>query len=322
MERHPDEAETALAAMWANELGGRLVAKLLDELYGSEKPLREEPDLSEASEQKFVAFGKTKLEHRAWRQREVKLLRFTQLQYLTWSINQDHPRFATNTTDEDEPEYLPIGTKPIREPDIKLQELDAEITDWYLQKEKETTFEVPAEIKASALPHEPDSVTYMRWKHQFPQSEEVQKPNTTDNAESAKQTEAAGDKEEWRFISTDDLEGETLNDDQASTLIYKWLLKAGGGKTRHTPSNIKKSLKDAQCEASRVSRQNGRKLPIRLRKESSYYFDHFAMTQIAPIGRPKVGGSSSTYKLIKASILAKDTIEQTPDSPSGEPPQG
>jgi hypothetical protein len=322
MERHPNEAETALAAMWANELGGRLMAKLLDELYGSKKPLREEPDLFEASEQKFVAFGKTKLEHRAWRQREVKLLRFTQLEYLTWSINQDHPRFTTDATDEGEPEYLPIGTKPIREPDITLQELDAEITEWYLQKEKETTFEVPAEIKASALRHEPDSVTYMRWMYAFPRSDEAPKPKTIDKVESDKQKEAIGGEEEWRFISADDLEGENLNDEQASALIHKWLLEAGEGKTRHKPSDIKNSLKNAQCEASRVSRQNGRKLPVRLRKESSYYFNHFAMTQIAPPGRPRAGGSSSTYKLIKASILAKDTIEQTPDSPSGEPPQG
>jgi hypothetical protein len=318
MERHPDEAETALAAMWANELGGRLNAKLLDELYGSKKPLREEPDLFEASEQKFVAFGKTKLEHRAWRQREVKLLRFTQLHYLTWSINQDHPRFATDATDEDEPEYLPIGQEPIREPDITLQELDAEVTEWYLQKERETSFEVPTEIKNEAHSHEPKSVTYMRWKQQSLQSEAQPKPDISEEQGVEIQRAEIAENEEWRFLSEENLEGDKLSAIEVSSIIHQWLLKQGKGSTIHTLAKIKNALAQAQYDASSASRNCEGRLPVRLRKFSGYYFDCFAMTEIGKRGRPQKGDHGSTYKLIKDSDPTSDPTKPTSDQISDE----
>jgi hypothetical protein len=141
----PDRTQEAIAAMWTNELGGTLMARLLDELHGSKTPLEEEAALYEASKQKFLTAGKTALEHRLWRQKNLKLLRLRYLEHLTWQINPDHPRYKNEEEDE-----LAENWPRLHEPKITLEELDTEVTDWHLLKGMDTAFGFAEELESTA----------------------------------------------------------------------------------------------------------------------------------------------------------------------------
>jgi hypothetical protein len=294
--------ETWVTKAWANELGGRLMAALIDELYGSRQPLRLEPTLFEASKQQFLAHGKTELEHRLWRQNKLKQLRLNYLQELTRQANPGHPRYA-----EDYDEYAQINQlpmPPVVEPEISLEELDAEVTDWYLKRSQE---ELPIPLARKAATETPET------------SREKIEAQNDENTENPRQSKAI--KKHWRLLHAEDLEGEEYNDDQLSELIYQRLLQEGEGKTSHTAAGIKNSIKKAQNEASSISKSNGNWLPVRLRRDSNYFFDEFAMVKVTPQGRPKQGEGSSKYKSIKASALNEGSKDQDKQPVFDEPPQ-
>jgi hypothetical protein len=298
----PEETSTEMWVIkaWANELGGQLMAALIDELYGSKQPLSLEPTLFEASKQQFLAHGKTELEHRLWRQKELKQLRFNYLHELTRQANPGHPRYA-----EDNDEYAQINqlpTPPIVEPKISLEELDAEVTDWYL-KRSQKKLPIP-------LARKPSTETPETSKEQEQNNKYTENPRHIGTM-----------KKNWRLLRAEDLEGEEYNDDQLSELIHQRLLQEGKGKTSHTTAGIKNSIKKAQNEASKFSNSNGKWLPVRLRKESNYFFDEFAIVKIAPQSRPKKGEGSSKYRSIKASLLNAGPKGQDKQPVFDEPPQ-
>lgn len=315
----PDEVSKAVLEMWFQELGGKLKARLLDELYGSKEPLPEEPELFEASKQKFLAAGKTAIEHRVWRQSELKRLRLAYLEHLTWNLNREHPYFSTEEDIDELDAVLPTGQQPIREPNISLYELDEEVTDWYLQKEAKTSSTMPEEIKTATPSNEPAPLADTRGTHGAP--EPVTSATTPSNDNSSPIHHDSG-KDSWRFINNEDLEGEEMDANAVCKIIHKLLLTEGGGKTKHTHDSIKKSLKSAQCDASAASKRHNNRMPVRLRGESAYYFELFAMITIAPRGRLKKGERGTLYKSIKASIWKNDEKENASAEPSCEPLQG
>lgn len=312
-----NEIAKEVAKMWTQELGGVLKVRLIDELYGSKQALHEEPYLFEASKQKFLVAGKTELEHRVWRQREVKLLRLVLLEQLIREVNNSTCNQGWGIDPEDAQAAVQ-GATHFKEPQITLVELDAEVTEWYLHNGRETSFKVPGEVQSSNPLNEPASVSYMKWIYC--------RLNASEDAALAAQNKTANaiqdtHKDEWRFLHFDDLEGDVMNDEEVSMKVHEWLLEAGAGMTKHTPESIKKTVKSAQSEASEASKNNGNRLPVRLRKDSDYYLDRFAMTEIAPVGRPKKGESSSKYRLVKASMWGNDGTIEHPHQASDEPQQ-
>ena len=311
--------QKAIAAMWANELGGPLMARLRDELYGSQKPLLEEPELFEASKQKFLAAGKTAIEHKLWRQRDLKLLRLTYLEHLTWNINRDHPRYA-NERDENEPESLRTGGFPtLNKPRITLGELDAEATIWHLQKEKDTLFKLPEGCRSTALPSDSASVAYMKWELRISTSESTTSREPTCREESIPSKTLEERTKSWRLINQEDLEEERLTAEQ----VRKMIQDKFNVKNQSKRDSIKESLYDAQTSASSFLRNNKTSCPIRLHKDSPYLLQWFAMTKLGRRGRPSKGVdidgySGSLYGLIKGSPFNSSTEGQQPAQTSDE----
>ena len=314
--------QKAITTMWAEELGGPLMARLRDELYGSQKPLLEEPELFEASKQKFLAAGKTALEHRLWRQRDLKLLRLTYLEHLTWNINRDHPRYA-NERDENEPESLRSGGFPtLNKPRITLGELDAEVTSWHLRKEKNTLFKLPEGSNSTALPSDSASVAYMKWELRISASESTTSREPTCREESIPSKTLEECDKSWRLVNEEDLEEERLTAEQVCQMIQDQL----DVKTKSKKDAIKESLNDAQTTASLFSRNNETSCPIRLHKDSPYLLQWFAMTKLGRRGRPSKGVdidgySGSLYGLIKGSPFNGSAEGQKPEVASDEPQQ-
>jgi hypothetical protein len=321
MENELDSMANAIVKMWANQLGGKLYSKLILELCTDPASLPEERLLFKASLRKFLEFGKTKIEHRDWRQNELKLLRLAYLRNLTWSINSNHPmlrNIANSEVDADKLETSP----PLYEPNITLEELDAKVTDWYLLTEKETSFELPEEIKNGNTFRKPQSVIFIEWEHQMNQEDAKKEDDTKTPASHAARGEAPGKIINWRCTKEEDLEGQELDGEDVCKIIYAWLLALGKGGTMHEITTIREALEEAQVDASEAARTHKLTLPIRLRKDSNYYFHSFAMTKIAKRGRPRAGTKrGSTYKLIKGSAPIKAQPGQKPDQTSDEPPQ-
>jgi len=315
-ERH--SLENWVARAWANELGGRLIAALNDELYGSKKPTSLEPMLHKASEEKFIAHGKTKAEHRAWRLRELKELRIFYLKVLTWKINTEHPAFTTNYNEITE--VLECGIPPLTEPEISLEDLDSDITDWYLETERETSFSIPGRT-ASDRRDLPKSIAYMKWQL----SMEDAKPNAIQEQLAQEvislTTHLSQASTNWRFLNEDDVEGEELDEKQVSEQVHRWMLHAAKGGQAKGIDEIIPAVKSAQNEATKESKRYGNRIPVRLRKSSGYYLDQFALVMSAGKGRPPKGGGGSKYKLIKASVLGSEAHRPVLDLPSDEPPQ-
>jgi hypothetical protein len=305
----PDEIQEAVARMWANELGGPLMEKLLDELHGSKTPLQEEPVLFKASEEKFLAAGKTKLEHECWRQQELKPLRIKFLEYQTWMHNREHPRYAN----EEDENFQAGGWPPLYIPGTTIEELDTNVTDWYLKKEKDTLFKLPEGAKSDALPSEPASITYMKWENRMGMSKlEINKASRTSGQNTVKkpQEELSG---KWRLINSEDLEGEELTAEQVRKMIIDLLGLKGVAKQKV----VKDLLEEAQSSASKFSRDNEDIFPVRLHKESEYLLEWFAMTKRGAVGRPSRVGeianyTGSLYRLIQKSPFAKASTRQTP----------
>ena len=312
-------SQKAIAAMWANELGGPLMARLRDELYGSQKPLLEEPELFEASKQKFLAAGKTAIEHKLWRQRDLKLLRLTYLEHLTWNINRDHPRYA-NERDENEPESLRTGGFPtLNKPRITLGELDAEATSWHLEKEKNTLFKLPEGCNSTALPSDSASVAYMKWELRISTSESTTSREPTCREESIPSKTLEERTKSWRLINQEDLEEERLTAEQVCQIIQDQL----NVKNQSKKDSIKESLNDAQTSASSFLRDNKTNCPIRLHKDSPYLLQWFAITKLGRRGRPSKGvgidgHSGSLYGLIKGSPFNSSAEDQQPAQTSDE----
>jgi hypothetical protein len=311
--------QKAIAAMWANELGGPLMARLRDELYGSQKPLLEEPELFEASKQKFLAAGKTAIEHKLWRQRDLKLLRLTYLEHLTWNINRDHPRYA-NERDENEPESLRTGGFPtLNKPRITLGELDAEATSWHLEKEKNTLFKLPEGCNSTALPSDSASVAYMKWELRISTSESTTSREPTCREESIPSKTLEERTKSWRLINQEDLEEERLTAEQ----VRKMIQDKFNVKNQSKRDSIKESLSDAQTSASSFLRNNKTSCPIRLHKDSPYLLQWFAITKLGRRGRPSKGvgidgHSGSLYGLIKGSPFNSSAEDQQPAQTSDE----
>lgn len=307
--------------MWTNQLGGKLYYRLLHDLNDDHGTLTEETVLFKASQKKFFKFGKTELEHRIWRQRELKLLRLTYLRHLTWNVNREHPMFATDEAlgkDADQPET----SLPLNEPNITLEELDKEVTDWYLRSESATSFKVPEDIKAAKTSGQPDSVIFMNWKYQTTEAETKKRKDPQKSEYATGCTGTSPEPEAWRIVKEEELEGQELDGNEVSNIIYEWLLALGGGNTRHNTKTITNAIQEAQVDSSDATRNKGFNLPIRLRKHSSYYLDSFAITSIAPRGRPSEGAKrGSTYKLIRGSAPIRAQSEQKPNQTSCEPPQ-
>ena len=321
MENQLDSTTDAIAQMWCNQLGGSLYYKLILELYTDPASLPEERLLFKASLRKFLGFGKTKIEHRDWRQNELKLLRLAYLRNLTWSINRNRPMFKNIEDSEVDADELETSL-PLNEPDITLEELDAKVTDWYLLTEKETSFELPEEIKNGNTLRKPHSVLFIEWEHQMNQEDAKNEDDTKTPASHAARGEATGKIINWRCTKEEDLEGLELDGEDVCNIIYEWLLALGKGGTMHKITTIREALEEAQVDASEAARTHKLTLPIRLRKDSDYYFHSFAMTRIAKRGRPQAGTKrGSTYKLLKGSAPIKAQSGQKPDQTSDEPPQ-
>lgn len=318
-DRREEGTQKTIATKWADELGGPLMARLRDELYGSLKPLLEEPELFEASKQKFLAAGKTALEHRLWRQRDLKLLRLTYLEHLTWNINRDHPRNA-NERDENEPESVRAGGLPtLNKPRITLGELDAEATSWHLAKEKSTLFELPEGCDSTALPSDSASVAYMKWELRISASESTISREPTRREESIPSKTLEECDKSWRLVNEEDLEEERLTAEQVCKMIQDQF----SVKNKSKKDAIKESLNDAQANASLFSRNNETSCPIRLHKDSPYLLQWFAMTKLGRRGRPSKGVdidiySGSVYRLIKGSPFNSSAEAQQPDLTSDE----
>jgi hypothetical protein len=279
MEAPSDDVLMAAASSWANELGGPLMTRLLDELHGNRAPLEEEAALYEASKQKFLAAGKTALEHRIWRQKNLKLLRLRYLEHLTWKINQDHPRY------KNEEEDALAGNWPrLHEPEITLEELDTEVTDWYLQKGMDTAFGFAEELKSTA------------------------------KATSTVEKQIRESPDAWRFIDEEELEGKGMTAEQVRLMIQS--------QQKIKSESLRDRLEEAQSKASEFSRANGNHLPVRIHRKSEDLLYWFAMTRLGKRGRPPKSESidnytGSWYKLIKGSPFC-DTASQ----PSDEHQQG
>ena len=318
-DQREEGTQKAITTLWADELGGPLMARLRDELYGSQKPLLEEPDLFEASKQKFLAAGKTALEHRLWRQRDLKLLRLTYLEHLTWNINRDHPRYA-NERDENEPESLRTGGFPtLNKPRITLGELDAEATSWHLEKEKNTLFKLPEGCNSTALPSDSASVAYMKWELRISASESTTSREPTCREESIPSKTLKECDKSWWLVNEEDLEEERLTAEQVCQIIQDQL----NVKNQSKKDSIKGSLNDAQTSASSFLRDNKTSCPIRLHKDSPYLLHWFAMTKLGRRGRPSKGVdidgySGSLYGLIKGSPFNSSAEGQQPAQTSDE----
>ena len=313
-----ESIENWVARAWANELGGRLLAALLDELYGSKKPTSLEPMLYKASEKKFIAYGKTKAEHRAWRTRELKELRIFYLQDLTRKINIEHPAFTTYTNESTEiPE---CGMPPINEPNISLKDLDSDITDWYLQTEKETSFSIPAGA-ASEQRNLPKSIAYMKWQLALKNTNQHAAQKSFTQEEIQLTDCQSKESKDWRFLNEDDVEGEEMDEKQVSKQVRRWMLHAAKGGSAKEIEEIIPAIRSAQNEATKESKGHGNRTPVRLRKSSGYYLDQFALVKSAQQGRPRRGEGGSKYKLIKASVLGSEAHRPDLDLPSAAPRQ-
>lgn len=296
MEAPSDDTHKAIAALWANELGGPLMARLLGELHGSKTPLEEEPALFEASKQKFLAAGKTTAEHRIWRQQELKTLRLRHLEHLTWQINQDHPRYKDTGEDE-----LAESWPQLLQPGITLEELDAEVTDWYLQKGMHGISGLPEEKESTAL--QIDTAARTQPASAYEGSGAIKNIWTRAKPQRTFEKDIKEPPETWRFIDAEDLEGEEMTAEEVRKTIQ--------GKLGFNKASIKDRLEEAQSKASEFSRTNGSRLPVRIHKESEYLLQWFAVTKIGKRGRPPKNGkiddyTGSLYRLIKGSPFSEE----------------
>lgn len=99
-------------------------------------------------------------------------------------------------------------------------------------------------------------------------------------------------KSHWRSINEQELTGPELNTTQVCDEILTRLKSKG--ETVETLESIKKNLSQAQYKASRARKNEGLALPLRLARDSSLLFHHYAIKTIGSAGR----SNSSKYQRI------------------------
>jgi len=282
-----------LAKAWANINGGKLWLQAANKLALVKNNKFEEDELLfNASEDKFLKHGETKLEHLQWRQLELHELCERAAFYLTRNINNDDQGEDRLDIDEDIYDIDESHTNSLIEPDIEWAQLEAAVTDWYLSTKKRTSFEVPNPKEANNR-RKYASVRYYEWE----QANENIKTNISITKEEKKPQEDKnistinGDpKPTW-----DDLEIEELNKETASKKIQDWM-KDDKNKISRTLDQIQTALKNRSREASEQNNKGeGEPFPIRLRYSKYYKFNRLAMVDQGDKGR----GNSAIYRVIK-----------------------
>lgn len=112
-------------------------------------------------------------------------------------------------------------------------------------------------------------------------------------ASKAEPTSQAGEPDDWRELTEDDLEEKVLERAGVIDLILSWLQEAG--KSWGDSDSVGSALDEAQIDASAEHREKGRMLPIRLRRDSAFQLHRIALWELGKRGR----GGSSKYRVIK-----------------------
>ena len=153
-----------LAKAWANINGGRLWLQAVNKLaLAKNNKFEEDEILFNASEEEFIKHGETKIEHIRWRQLELYELCERTAFYLTKDLNKDNQSEDHLDIDEDIYDIDESHTKLLIEPQIRWDQLEAAVTDWYLSTKKRTSFEVP-NLKEANNRRKYASVRYYEWE--------------------------------------------------------------------------------------------------------------------------------------------------------------
>ena len=102
-------------------------------------------------------------------------------------------------------------------------------------------------------------------------------------ASQAEPTSQAGEPDDWRELTEDDLEEKVLERAGVIDLILAWLQEAGN--TADDIDSVGSALDEAQVDASAEHREQGRMLPIRLRRDSAVQLHRIALWKLGKRGR-------------------------------------
>ena len=282
-----------LAKAWANINGGRLWLQAANKLAQiKNNKFVEDEILFNASEEEFLKHGETKLEHLRWRQLELYELCERAAFYLTRNFNKSDQ--GEDYLDIDERDY-DIDESPERsliEPRNEWAQLEAAVTDWYLNTKKRTSFEVP-NLQEANNRRKYASVRYYEWEQtdasietnisltQEEEKAQKDKNNSTINGDQ---------KPTW-----EDLETGELNKEAVSKKIQNWI-KEDKNKISRTLDEIQTALKSSSRKASEKHNDGeGEPFPIQLGYNQDYDFNRLAMVRQGKKGR----GNSAKYRVIK-----------------------
>ena len=196
--------------------------------------------------------------------------------------------------DIDERDY-DIDESPERsliEPRNEWAQLEAAVTDWYLNTKKRTSFEVP-NLQEANNRRKYASVRYYEWEQtdasietnisltQEEEKAQKDKNNSTINGDQ---------KPTW-----EDLETGELNKEAVSKKIQNWI-KEDKNKISRTLDEIQTALKSSSRKASEKHNDGeGEPFPIQLGYNQNYDFKRLAMIHQGGQGR----GNSAIYRVIK-----------------------
>jgi hypothetical protein len=283
-----------LAKAWANINGGRLWLQAVNKLAQVKNNKFEEDEiLFNASEEEFIKHGETKIEHIRWRQLELYELCERTAFYLTKDLNKDNQSEDHIDIDEDIYDIDESHTKLLIEPQIRWDQLEAAVTDWYLKTKLKTCFEIDPNHPAAKNCSKHASVRYYEWK----QTNEENTPNiyTTKEEEKPQVKENNVGTKVQEKITWDDLETGELDKEAASMKIQNWM-KEDKNKISRTLDEIQTALKSSSRKASeKHNNGEGEPFPIQLGYNQDYDFNRLAMVRQGKKGR----GNSAKYRVIK-----------------------